>query len=269
MKNYPLSNDSMEPLNRVMRQAPISGGFSNSQAKGTLPKQLPQPLYLNLGCGKDVRDGFLNIDLYSDDERVIAMDIRFLELPDNCADGILASDVLEHFSHRETDAIIAEWARVLKPGGELVIRCPSLRLQCKAYMDKVWDADIASYMIFGGQTNPGDYHCIGFDEDSIRKHLINAGLEVVQFEEVDTPQNRGFINLNMTVHCRKKVMTPKVLHDTPTPAEQNITTKKINIVWEGSQFVYHSLALINRQICSELIKTPSVELTIIPYENDT
>jgi glycosyltransferase involved in cell wall biosynthesis len=259
----------MEPLNRVMRQSPISGGFSNTYAKGKVPLQLPSPLYLNLGCGKDVRDGFLNIDLYSDDERVIAMDIRFLELPDNCADGILASDVLEHFSHRETDDIIAEWARVLKPGGELVIRCPSLRLQCKAYMDKVWDADIASYMIFGGQTNPGDYHCIGFDEDSIRKHLINAGLEVVHFEEVDTPQNRGYINLNMTVHCRKNIMTTKALHDTPTPAEQNITTKKINIVWEGSQFVYHSLALINRQICSELLKTPSVELTIIPYENDT
>lgn len=258
----------MEPLNRVMRQSPVSGGFSNTNAKGKLPQQLPSPLYVNLGCGKDVRDGFLNIDLYSDDERVIAMDIRALELPDNCVDGILASDVLEHFSHRETTSILSEWARVLKPGGELVIRCPSLRLQCKAYMDKVWDADIASYMIFGGQTNPGDYHCVGFDEFSIRKHIINAGLEVVHFEEEDTPQHRGYINLNMTVHCRKKLPVNKQTY--VAPDNSLITTnKKINIVWEGSQFVYHSLALINRKICSELIKTPSVELTIIPYENDT
>lgn len=41
-----------------MRQSPISGGFSNTYAKGKVPLQLPSPLYLNLGCGKDVRDGF-------------------------------------------------------------------------------------------------------------------------------------------------------------------------------------------------------------------
>ncbi len=259
----------MEPLNRVMRQSPISGGFSNTNAKGKLPQHLPSPLYLNLGCGKDIRDGFLNIDIYSDDERVIAMDIRALDLPDNCADGILASDVLEHFSHRETTSILSEWARVLKPGGELVIRCPSLRLQCKAYMNKVWDADVASYMIFGGQTNPGDYHCVGFDEFSIRKHISNAGLEVEHFEEVDTPQERGFINLNMTVHCRKKISVEQPAYRAADPSQNTTSYKKINIVWEGSQFVYHSLALINRKICSELIKTSSVELTIIPYENDT
>ena len=265
-----LAIQTMEPLNRDMKQSPVMGGFSNTRAKGILPNPLPSPLYLNLGCGKDVREGFLNIDLYSDHPEVIAMDIRILNLPDACADGILASDVLEHFSHRETHAILNEWARVLKPGGELVIRCPSLRLQCQAYMNNVWDADIASYMIFGGQTNPGDFHSIGFDEQSIRKHLSNVGMEVINFEEVDTPQDRGYINLNMTVQCRKKIDTISTLPNQDTQRTiSTIQDKVLNIVWEGSQFVYHSLALINRELCYELLKTPSVELTIIPYENDS
>lgn len=46
-------------------------------------------------------------------------------------------------------------------------------------------------------------------------------------------------------------------------------TKKLNIVWEGSQFVYHSLALINREHCSNLINLNNIELTIIPYEPET
>lgn len=261
----------MEPFNRVMKQTPVTGGFSNRRAMGILPERLPSPLYLNLGCGNDIREGFLNIDLYSDHPEVIAMDIRSLNLPDGCADGILASDVLEHFSHRETEELLAEWARVLKPNGELVIRCPSLRLQCKAYLHNVWDADIASYMIFGGQTNPGDFHCTGFDEQSIRKHLANVGFEVINFEEVDTPQDRGYINLNMTVQCRKKIINKEVSASDVThqKTKSNLHDKTLNIVWEGSQFVYHSLALINRQICYELLKSPSVELTIIPYENDS
>ncbi len=44
--------------------------------------------------------------------------------------------------------------------------------------------------------------------------------------------------------------------------------KELNVVWEGSQFVYHSLALINREQCSNLIDSGVVELTIVPYEQD-
>ncbi|MCX7880717.1 MAG: glycosyltransferase [Ignavibacteria bacterium] len=43
---------------------------------------------------------------------------------------------------------------------------------------------------------------------------------------------------------------------------------ELNIVWEGSQFVYHSLALINREHCSNIIDSGVAELTIIPYESE-
>ena len=234
-----------------------AGGFATKAAAGKLPEPLPSPLLLNVGCGRDIREGFVNIDLFSDDPRVVAMDVRQLELPDNCADAVLASDILEHFSHRETRAVLNEWARVLKPGGELVIRCPSLRLQVQAYMRGDWDADVASYMIFGGQTNPGDYHCIGFDEQSMRRHLAACGLQVESFDEEDTPQDRGFINLNMTVRARKRAISLEA----PPQAE-------LNIAWEGSQFVHHSLALINRRQCLNLIRSGLADPLIIPYEAD-
>lgn len=279
-----------EPMNRLSFDHDVHGGFSNRPARGRLPYPLPNPLRLNLGCGHDVREHFVNIDLYSDDPRVVGMDVRNLQLPDACADLVLASDVLEHFSHRETAMVLAEWARVLKPGGELVIRCPSLRLQIKAYSSGVWDADIASYMIFGGQTNPGDYHCIGFDERSIHRHLEGAGFTVTSFEEVDTPQDKGFINLNMTVRAKrvgnygsemtsisasaavKEVSDGNSLANRSatggSPQQQEQSGPFVNIVWEGSQFVWHSLALVNRELCSRIVRTNVAELTIVPYEPD-
>ena len=38
-----------------------------------------------------------------------------------------------------------------------------------------------------------------------------------------------------------------------------------DVVWEGSQFVYHSLALVNRELCLQLIDN-NYNLSIIPYE---
>ncbi|MCX6147466.1 MAG: glycosyltransferase, partial [Candidatus Kapabacteria bacterium] len=296
-------------INRSKLEKDLPYGFANSDAIGKLPDVLPKPLKLNLGCGKDFKEGFLNFDLYSNNPNVISMDIRNLTLPSNSADYILASDILEHFSHREVDNVLKEWSRVLKPGGTLEIRCPSLKLQLQAYMRGYWNADLASYMIFGGQTNPGDYHCVAFDEHSIGLHLSLAGLEVFDYKEFDFPQEHGYINLNMTVFSRKLALEEidtdsiKNSQTKQEPSDSNIygggsefdfneidqieqdfeinipkyeikwTPNKnynpqINIVWEGSQFVFHSLALVNREHCSNIIESGQANLTIVPYEND-
>ncbi len=345
-------------MNRLQFDESLPGGFSNHKATGELPKVLPYPLRLNLGCGKDFRDGFINIDLYSDNPYVVNMDIRNLEFDDNSVDTILASDILEHFSHREVDRLLSEWARVLRPGGELIVRCPNLKLQIAAYVRGDWNADIASYMIFGGQTNPGDYHCVGFDHDSITNHLKKAGFEIVSIEDHDFPQSSGFINLNMTVIAKKEeeqqpfsfkldltadnnelsnfdfsldIDEPKgtnipasandllskiesiattafvttvveneenqneeqteniteiaeasdeisseeaeeqsnnALFDIVVNDDEAETDLELNIVWEGSQFVYHSLALINREHCNNLIDAEVANITIIPFEDD-
>ncbi|MBI5820923.1 MAG: glycosyltransferase [Verrucomicrobia bacterium] len=41
----------------------------------------------------------------------------------------------------------------------------------------------------------------------------------------------------------------------------------VTVVWEGSQFVHHSLALINRELCLNLIEAGH-EVSILPYEPD-
>lgn len=300
-------NSAVPVMNRLSLSEDLNHGFSNNKASGKMPTTLPNPLKINLGCGNDVKESFINIDLFSKDPRVVYGDIRKLDFHTGSVDYILASDVLEHFSHREVDSLLKEWARVLKPGGTIEIRCPNLRLQLQAYLRGDWNADIASYMIFGGQTNPGDYHCIGFDEISIRNHLALAGLEIFDYVEHDFPQDQGFINLNMTIKAKKLTIddenftqnsynrqepsdfeifganTSDLSYDEiinageqekslflecPVYKDPEYFNPQINIVWEGSQLVYHSLALVNREHCYNILEGAQANLTIVPYEKE-
>lgn len=92
-----------------------------------------------------------------------------------------------------------------------------------------------------------------------------------------TPKSKTIIeNENNTkVEIRKEgeLLFPEKSSDsTSSPTtDAGIAEKPIpelNVVWEGSQFVYHSLALINREHCSNLIDSECVEVTIIPYETE-
>lgn len=93
------------------------------------PPQVEPGIHLNIGCGARVWDGFTNIDFpgnWSGRKPDIEADIRSIPLPDDHADSAYAIHVLEHFYRYETDDVLKEWIRVLKPGGKLVIEVPCL-----------------------------------------------------------------------------------------------------------------------------------------------
>jgi glycosyltransferase involved in cell wall biosynthesis/tetratricopeptide (TPR) repeat protein len=52
----------------------------------------------------------------------------------------------------------------------------------------------------------------------------------------------------------------------PSKTKTDIATEPYRIRWEGSQFVNHSLALVNRELSIELARRPDIELSLIPYE---
>lgn len=80
---------------------------------------------LNLGCGTDIRSGWVNLDSTSGIPGVdVVHDLDVLPLPfaDHTFDGILAQDVLEHLT--DPVATLRELHRIMKPGGRLQIRVP-------------------------------------------------------------------------------------------------------------------------------------------------
>lgn len=93
---------------------------------------------LHLGCGNIRLDGFVNIDIRHMDATDRVMDISDLaEFGDNSVDMIYASHCLEHFSFRITLDVLYEWNRVLKKGGELILRIPDFDILVNQYLGGV------------------------------------------------------------------------------------------------------------------------------------
>ncbi|MBN2021085.1 MAG: methyltransferase domain-containing protein [Sedimentisphaerales bacterium] len=78
---------------------------------------------LNVGCGKDIKEGWINLDLVALPGVDVVCDIERTPLPfaNEQFDEILCKDVLEHV---EYIPVLSELHRILKVGGRLKIRVP-------------------------------------------------------------------------------------------------------------------------------------------------
>ena len=54
----------------------------------------------------------------------------------------------------------------------------------------------------------------------------------------------------------------------PVPEPAAPDRAPLSVRWEGSQFVWHSLAHVNRQLCLGLLREGSFDLGLVPYEPD-
>lgn len=98
---------------------------------------VPKGIHLNIGCGAKIWEGFINIDFPGNWSKIkpdIECDVRTLPFDDYYADSVWAIHILEHFYRWETKAILREWARVLKPGGLMVIEVPCLDKVIKQFI---------------------------------------------------------------------------------------------------------------------------------------
>lgn len=86
---------------------------------------LPAVRKLNLGCGRDIRPGYVNLDLVTMPGLDMVADLeRRLPFRDDTFDEIFSSHVLEHV--RDLIPLLGELARICKPGGVLRIEVPHL-----------------------------------------------------------------------------------------------------------------------------------------------
>ncbi|RUU61277.1 methyltransferase domain-containing protein [Mesorhizobium sp. M2C.T.Ca.TU.002.02.1.1] len=148
----------------------------------TLAKIRPDLLHykkLNLGCGWDIREGFLNVDLHDFHKPDYVADILDLhELPSGHYNIIVAQDVLEHIERAKQVPALKEWARLLSAHGRLKVRLPSLFDMLRMGTGKGWFSIQAHAhlvnMVYGTQAYNGDYHLAGHTALT----LVDAGKQV-------------------------------------------------------------------------------------------
>lgn len=123
---------------------------------------------LNLGSGEITLPGHENLD------------IRYgcpaypLDRPDCSADEIRASHLLEHFSHREAVAVVADWVRVLQPGGVLKLAVPDFDRIIDGYRNGSDDPTEAYLM--GAHANEHDQHRAIYNAQKLTDLMRHVGL---------------------------------------------------------------------------------------------
>lgn len=88
------------------------------------PEAGKKPLRIDLGCGSQVRPGFVGIDARRTRATAIVSDARAIAIADHVADEVYASCLLEHFENPHD--VLREIHRVLVPDGQAVLRLPNL-----------------------------------------------------------------------------------------------------------------------------------------------
>lgn len=102
---------------------------------------------LNLGCGEDIREGFINIDIkkHKGVDRILDLNKK-LPFKDNSVDYIYSSHVLEHLEN--PTKFMLELYRICKPGATIYLRVPHFSM-FGTYADMTHIRPGFSYFIFG------------------------------------------------------------------------------------------------------------------------
>lgn len=132
-------------------------------------------LKLNLGCGKDYKQGYINIDKY-DTTADANWDIEHIPLNDRTAAQVICSDFLEHLPHNQVLSVLIELHRILKKEGRLIIVVPDLVGLCERVM-KDPENEWSLAQLYGHQQHEGQFHKTGFTVKRLSNLLGFAGFD--------------------------------------------------------------------------------------------
>lgn len=142
------------------------------------------PLRLHIG-GEHVREGWTIVNV----KQVPGVDVigsatDLSAFADASADEVYGSHIYEHLSYsEELQKALAEAYRVLKPGGVFKVGVPDLAVLCRLFLEPSLTREQQFFimrMIYGGQTDPWDYHKGGYSLELLGEFLYAAGFREIR-----------------------------------------------------------------------------------------
>jgi predicted SAM-dependent methyltransferase len=140
---------------------------------------------LNLGCGKLLFPGYVNIDkYYYEDKRGIKTDVvsDLLEYKtdDNSVDEVLLIHVIEHFVYDDGVKLLSNIYKWLKKDGRLIVEAPDVIKAVNVFKDDPFQMMIH---IFGDlneirEGKPEYYHKWGWTEETMVVTLKSLGFNI-------------------------------------------------------------------------------------------
>lgn len=163
-------------------------------------------LRINLGCGRNHKDGYINID---NDELVnpdLKKHIMELDYPEGSVDVIYLSHVLEHLPLSSEATLIKHMVRWLKKGGTLKIAVPDIETICMFIAGGNTELILWHWLYGSGEDNPMS-HFWGYTKEILKQILEGQGFRVVgEFsgEGDDSDFKYQGIPLSINLECVKE-----------------------------------------------------------------
>lgn len=137
LKNYYTNIPVTEPLN-INDKAETDKRWSDRLPNNSILEKIKElisdnPIKLNLGCGQQKLEGYVNIDKY-DHHADLHMDIENIKLPENSVDEILGIHIFEHLNPHKVEGLVSDWYRILKSGSKLILEMPNIEELCKDFV---------------------------------------------------------------------------------------------------------------------------------------
>lgn len=128
---------------------------------------------LNLACGQDIREGYINIDLNPINEKLVKRgdikNLSNLNILDGSCEEIVAIDVLNCIKFKEIASVLQHWFDKLSLNGEMYFESLDYNLiGTKMATNHITVADVNT-LLFNGEG--GIYNL-----SSIESHMINLGM---------------------------------------------------------------------------------------------
>jgi predicted SAM-dependent methyltransferase len=156
---------------------------------------------LHLGCGRNYLEGYVNIDLPSDDQTVmqakadIYKDIRELEYPENSIDEVRNHHLFEHFSRPEALKMLLRWRKWLKVGGSIFLETPDFETGAALFVkaDIATKFKIARHMFGSHEETVWSFHKDWWGEEKFNFVLSRLGFENIICEKATVQVGKEFV----------------------------------------------------------------------------
>lgn len=148
---------------------------------------------LNVSCGKQTWPDFYCIDAVQHPKATRPVDLLFefrfgpdgalgetLPLDDGCAAELHCYHYIEHVYLWEAPALVAEFRRLLRPGGRLILELPNLEAACRNLLAGLSN-QMSTWPLYGdpGHRDPFMCHRWGYTPKTIKELLVQSGFSSV------------------------------------------------------------------------------------------
>ena len=151
---------------------------------------LVEGIKLNLGCGHDLRKGWINIDVKSWVGADVVSDIRDLDYDKfSDMDMVFANQVFQYLSYRDVARVLDSICKNAHEGTVIWISVPDFKQRVDRYSNRRRSLEQINYDIFGGQQKEDRPEYLVnrsvWDMELLERTLRNAGFQTVEQIQTD------------------------------------------------------------------------------------